>query len=113
MHKEEAVRPEDVRGQDAAVCNRVGLEWDSVVAPAPAGSSVDRACRPSVCREAVLLAFHSAASMAGCRGDQVRHSATARQAELAQPEPVLATELASRESPLRRTESRRPRNATN
>jgi hypothetical protein len=113
MHKEEAVRPEDVRALGAEVDSRGVLEPEWGADPAPAGSSVGRACRQSVCREVVLLAFHSAASMAGCRGDQVRYSATARQAELAQPELVLATELASRESPLRRTESRRSQNAKN
>jgi hypothetical protein len=105
MHKEEAVRPEDVRALGAEVDSRGVLEPEWGADPAPAGSSVGR--------EVVLLAFHSAASMAGCRGDQVRYSATARQAELAQPELVLATELASRESPLRRTESRRSQNAKN
>jgi hypothetical protein len=99
MHKEAAVRPADVPARGAAVCSLVGQELEWVADPAPAGLSVDRACRQSVCREVVLLVFHSAVWMVGCRAVQVRYSATARQAEFAQPELVLATELASRELP--------------
>ena len=96
MRRAAAARPADVRDPDAAVCSRVGLEREWVADPAPAGSSVGRACRQSVCREAVRLASHSVGARAGYRADRVRHPATEREAEPVQPELVLSQNSASR-----------------
>ena len=107
MRKVAAVHWADGPVRAAAVCSRGVPEQESVADPAPAGSSVARAFRQSVGPAAVLLAFHSEVSTVGCRAVQVRHSATAQKAELAQPGLVLLPEPANQESPQRRVKRRR------